>query len=299
MTSLFRFLKFISLILFLSFQTACIPVTTHTSNVSNAVRDLKLKVTPGVTTRSEIHMRFGDPIIHNDSLSIEVYRALMDSYGTLTFVFYLPTLYEKQDEIVYVFILYDDNDIAYEVDWAVYSEKNKERSSATAKVKNLEFFAMSDDWFAFTVDTYEFILMNVRSSNEVLNNLPPNDKCRVTIYPNRYKKIKINNEIIYDLPNSLLWTRDALGGFIQKDLPPGKHAIYAYLTRGTNQQKAFSCKSGEHKYIQLNIDVSVRKEKSFWHGNYKVESSVDVYDAPPKLFMEQRKILYQMEKWYE
>jgi hypothetical protein len=71
------------------------------------------------------------------------------------------------------------------------------------------------------------------------------------------------------------------------------------LSRETNQQKAFSCKNGEQKYIQLNIDVSERKEKSFWKGNYVVEKSADVYNEPPKLFMDQRKILYHIDRWFD
>lgn len=299
MRNLLTFLKHTLLIAVLSFQAGCIPVTTKTSNVSNVVGDLKLEVTPGVTTRSAIHGRFQEPIIRNDSLRIEVYRALMDSYGTLTFVFYLPTLYEKEDEIVYVLLQYDEKDIVSEVDWTVYSERNKERSKATAKVKNLEFFALSDEWFAFSVHAYEFITLDIASSNEAMNDLPPDGKCIVTIYPNRYKKIKIDNEVLYDLPNSLLWARGILGGVVQKHLRPGDHVIYAYLSRETNQQKAFSCKNGEQKYIQLNIDVSERKEKSFWKGNYVVEKSADVYNEPPKLFMDQRKILYHIDRWFD
>ena len=96
----FYYLKFLLLFLVQALLSGCIPVRTDTSDIVYDIDTVKESVVSGITTRSEIYKRFGDPVIQNKSLNIEVYRALEDNDGVLVFFMYLPIWYEKDDEIL-------------------------------------------------------------------------------------------------------------------------------------------------------------------------------------------------------
>ena len=269
-------MKFLLLFLVQALLSGCIPVRTNTSDIVYDIDTVKESVVSGITTRSEIYKRFGDPVIQNKSLNIEVYRALEDNDGVLVFFMYLPIWYEKDDKILYMLVLYDEQGVVTEVGWPFYSEKGEERSIATASVKGFEVYAFSDEWFALSKGTHEFVLNDLAKSKESLMIQPPIYKCRLSIYPYINQKVSLDNKILYKLPNSLMWVREELDGFIQVDLQPGEHEIEASYRK---LKRNFSCTGGEHKYIMLTHDIYVS-------------------DSPSYTFYTQRRILYHIDKWF-
>jgi hypothetical protein len=275
------------------------------SAVDTKVSELKTKIIPGETTKTELNNTFDGPQISSDSWRLEVYSFVHNDivsvwgWGIIPIPTF-PAWADNLQERVYLLVVYDEQWKVKDFDTGYFVERLHEFRDHR-----------SDDASAggFTFDlpntlhgwdkAYEWLIAPKHATTQILRIQPEPDSCSIfiiTFGPD--SRVYLDGDIIIDERG-----RRPKDSFLMIQVAPGDHEIevtphagilvWGDYTGGTVQ--TIHCGPLERRYVVIKNSITTRPK--FWQ-RYLLTSNIKVTDTPTPDFESGRAALYHNGKWF-
>lgn len=263
--------------------------------------NLKDRVHPGVTSRSDIRKLFGTPVTSSESWHVELYRIdNKDAYSIWGGAFFLPLPIwsEMATQSIYVLVVYNQDWIVSDFDTGYFVEGIHDVRSEQSKGAVAGDFRYGIGSVLGELDTEsEYLFAPEAATEAVLGETPQTGTCTLYLANSGVRvRLFVDGEIYTSHSGALS------RGFLAVSVLPGKHEIKVdphhryggaldYKGKATRE---VDCSEGEKWFVEIKADIMRRK--SFFERNTFTAEFV-VSNEPLGVFSTRPLILYNNGKW--
>lgn len=294
------------------------------SSVPERIDGFRSQIVIGQTSRNTVHERLDEPFISDKRF--EVYRVLEGSDGMVTGL----VVWEIRDVILYALVVYDDNDVVDDIDWALYQTDSNvldyplDRRSARLQAGGYYFAAFNaiSGWIkapSFLWAREEVLLAPPSVSRRSLEASPPSGMCSVLIFIKQaesdalYYRLDrrpayLDDEPVFEIPvlePYYYYYPDGswdpyLDIFTKFLVPQGEHEFKITTSLHPSEfRRKFSCMSGEIVYVYPRLKVVASDRYGLlWTKQMMIEGDIEIYNRPVESYEGWRRLLFYSGKWF-
>ena len=298
-------------LLFLIIILSACGIAPIESKVPDQLASFQEQVTPGETSRQEVHERLGQPFFHNERLGIELYRVTSgrDAYVHVAF---FPVWVDTEEVIIYALVIYDDGDVVQSINWDVYDvylhEHYDPNNFSHRKVRMARLEAAGFTFIAIKEGEFfrrkELLLAPASESRDTMHLPPPENKCAILFfYPQIVGQITymINSEQIGSMPlmgGTVVFGPDLMDVFTKVLVAEGEHEVsLSTFSRPKEFRRKFHCKPGQIFYAHPKLDLVESEPWGFLRHRSKYEGEIIVSHHPLESYEGWRRLLFYSGKW--
>jgi hypothetical protein len=300
------------------------------SSVPERIDSFRSQIVIGQTSRNTVHERLDEPFISDKRF--EVYRVLEGSDGMVTGL----VVWEIRDVILYALVVYDDNDVVDDIDWALYQADVTaldyyphdfyplDRRSARLQAGGYYFAAFNaiSGWIkapSFLWTREEVLLAPPSVSRRSLVASPPSGMCSVLIFIKQadsdvlYYRLDrrpayLDDKPVFEIPvlePYYYYYPDGswdpfLDIFTKFLVPQGEHEFKITTSLHPSKfRRKFKCNSGEIVYVYPRLKVVASDRYGLLlTKQMMIEGDIEIYNRPVESYEGWRRLLFYSGKWF-
>jgi hypothetical protein len=296
------FCKYIQATLLAFLLSGC-DVARYHSDVPDKLERLRTQVTPGETSRHEVHERLGLPFISSKRHGVEVYR-VASGYEVEVVYGIIPLWVEVEEEIIYALVVFDENDMVDAIDWSLYTISPVEVIGPDFRSARLDaggfiFFA---DKEGDGEQRKEILLAPVSETQNVLRTPPPQGKCAVQLFfsvgVGGYLDYFLDNKPIGDMPLVMSWTPANTRVFSKVLIAEGEHTLTVTTSNKPSEfQRTFLCEPEDILYVYPQLKQIQTEPWGLWRIRWQYSGEIAINSEPLESHDGWRRLLFYNGKW--
>lgn len=309
-------IHYFSLLLLTFLLSACgaIPIE---SKVPDQLASFRAQVTPGETSRQDIHEHLGTPFVQDERLGIELYRVAFGRDAEVHFAPY-PVWVDTEEVIIYSMIIYDRDDVVEAMSWDVFERVRDTDygfddlpaiySGSSFRLAKLQaygyiFIAVKE---GEGKSRKEFLLAPASKSHETLHLAPPESKCSVIFfYPQAAHWVNyfLDGDQVGTMPlvrfYEWIWDPDLQFVFTKIIVEEGKHELKLNTSwRPREFRRKFDCKPGQIFYAHPKLDLVKSEPWGFLRQKTKYEGEIRIDHQPLEDYDGWKRLLFYNGNWF-
>ena len=236
--------------------------------------------------------------------------------------FIFVPVWETDEVILYALVVYDDNDVVYEIDWGIYqhdSYANPDNTSSWIRSAMLQagefYFAAFNSKEIFGSSRIEFLLAPPSMSQHALEAPPPPDKCAVFIFLMEEDEdlhfdadLYLDGDYIVTMPilDSVYWywaPKGYVAGYYQNVFTKmlvsgGPHELRLTTSlKPKDFHHFFECEPGRNLYVYPQLALVESEPWGIWRRNFNYDGQITVTNRPLESHEGWKRLLFYNEKW--
>jgi len=287
------------------------------SELPDQLASLRSKVTPGTSSRQDVHDYLGKPFISDERLGIELYRVASGRDAEVQLA-PIPIWVDTEEVIIYAMIIYGTDDIVEATSWDVFQ---RARDSSYGFDDLPELYQRTSFRIA-RLQAYGYIFIAVKEgegkrrkevllapptkSRETQHMAPPDRKCAVLFfYPQTAYQLRyyLDRNRVGEMPlvNFYEWTwdPDLQLVFSKTIVDEGKHELKVTTSlRPSEFRHKFDCTAGQIVYAHPDLDVVKSEPWGFFRQKKQFEGEIRVDHEPFEGDKGWRRLLFYNGTWY-
>jgi len=306
----------VSLVLLISLLPACgyIPVE---SEVPEQLPSFRAQVTPGETSRQEVHERLGKPFIADERLGIELYRVASGRDADVH-VAPFPVWVDTEEVIIYALIIYDRDDVVETMSWDVFRRvrdtdygfgdlpevyRGTEFRIARLQAYGYIFIAVKEGGGK---SRKEFLLAPASNSREIRTQTPPENRCAILFfYPQMAHLFKyfLDGELVGTVPligfHEWIWDPELQLVYTKFIVDEGRHELKLRSSRTPREiRRRFDCKPGQVFYAHPKLDLVKSEPWGLLRKKTRYEGDISIDHQPLEDYDGWKRLLFYNGNWF-
>ena len=288
------------------------------SKVPQQIKGYRSQITPGQTTRKEVHERLGKAIVENTR--VEVFR-VAGGYDVMVDAFWgvIPVWWEGTEEvIIYALVVYGKADVVEAIDWDIYEhdpddvltdyagdwgspDRQAKYRSAYLGTDGFNFISIKEGFGLFPKKK-EFLLAPQANTEIYLNSLPPPGKCAIMFFftkPYNAKKFYINDRLVGEVP--LMHVTSATGSlkvFAKVLVEEGSHKLLIDTPIKPHKfRNTVVCESQKRFFVYPALNKKRTESSGLFGAPWEYEGGIDIRDAAQEPHDSWRRLLFYNGRW--
>jgi hypothetical protein len=309
------FIHYFSLSLLIFLLSACgyIPIE---SEVPDQLPSFRAQVTPGETSRQQVHERLGKPFISDERLGIELYRVASARDAEVQLA-PIPIWVDTEEVIIYAMIIYDRAEVVEAMSWGVFQRARDTDygfDDLPASYQGTAFRIAKLQAYGYTFiavkegegkSRKEFLLAPSSTSRDIVVQLPPENRCAVLFfYPQMAHLFKyyLDGDLVGTMPlvtfHEWTWDPDLQLVFTKLIVDEGKHALKMKSWWTPREfQHQFDCKLGQVFYAHPKLDLVKSEPWGLFRKKSKYEGDIRIGHQPLEDYDGWKRLLFYNGKW--
>jgi hypothetical protein len=281
------------------------------SDLRGQLESLRPQVTPGDTSRSEVHDRLGQPFISSKRWPVEVYRVRTGHDVSVHFA-PIPLWVDTEDVIIYALVVYDKNDIVTHISWDIY-EQVAEGYTALRKAR------LEASGFLFVAakeapgrKRKEILLALPSEISNAMHDAPAAPSCAVLFfYPyvareHEYLTCEhdyfLDGERVGELPlvrfREWLYDPDLTNVFSRLVVDAGDHAVKVTTSLKPEEfGRKLVCEPGSLVYVYPRLELVETEPWGIWRRRIQYKGEISLEPQPPELGKAWKQLLFYNGQW--
>jgi hypothetical protein len=276
------------------------------SDVPDELETLRPEVTPGQTSRNEVHDRLGQPFISSKRWPVEVHRVRTGHDVSVEFAL-IPFWIDTEEVIIYALVVYDENDIVKNISWDIFQPVTEAyRGTSVRKAR------MEAGGFLFVAakegpgkQRKEILLALPSEALNAMNQSPPSHSCAVLLF---YPYMPYKNEYFLDdervgempLVSLLEWLYDPdlTNVFSRLIVDAGEHAVRLTTSlKPAEFHRKLVCKPGSLLYAYPRLELVETRTWGIWRRRVQYEGEISLEPQPPESDKAWKQLLFYNGQW--
>ena len=287
------------------------------SEVPDQLEELRSQIISGKTSREEVQKRLGEAFIGDERM--EVYRVL-SGYDVELGGPIIPIVWDTEEVIIYALVIYGENDVVEDTDWAVYQHDRQSISGNTTKwLRSARLHAGEFYFAAFNEITYlgssrkEFLLASPSLSQNSFNTPAPPGMCAVFVFlkemeDRKQKGLYLDGDYLAGMPliDSVYWhwapegywAPYYLNVFAKILVAEGQHELRITTSLKPREfRHTLECKPSKNIYVYPQLKLVESEPWGFWRSKLKYDSGITVDSQPLESYEGWKRLLFYNGKW--